>query len=148
VRDPGHAAGPRLIDYARFVDPAGDATAILAECGQHGSPAAAALAVEVALRFLVTCGTIAAETAAAIAPLPPCPKPREIEVTTVVTAETDDFVFLDTFIGMEVIAARDTPIGRDGPRDILTPHDDCIMIMPVRRPRRGQTAVRLGRVAT
>jgi hypothetical protein len=27
----------------------------------------------------------------------------------------------------------------------VTPYDDCVLIMPTRRPRRGETAVRLGR---
>jgi hypothetical protein len=28
---------------------------------------------------------------------------------------------------------------------IATPHDDCVLIMPTRHPKRGETAVRLGR---
>ena len=47
--------------------------------------------------------------------------------------------------GMMVIGRRDTPIARDGGREIRTPYDDCVLIMPTRRPRKGETAVRLGR---
>ena len=38
-----------------------------------------------------------------------------------------------------------TLIGRDGDREIRTPYSDCVLIMPTRRPRKGETAVRLGR---
>jgi len=50
--------------------------------------------------------------------------------------------------GMMCIAHGDTLIARDGEREIRTPHDDCVLIMPTRRPRKGETAVRLGRFAT
>jgi hypothetical protein len=33
----------------------------------------------------------------------------------------------------------------DGGAEIRTPHDDCVLIMPTRKPKRGETAVRLGR---
>jgi len=36
-------------------------------------------------------------------------------------------------------------IGRDGGEPIATPYADCVLIMPVKGVRRGQTAVRLGR---
>src|SRR5204863_447655 len=36
-------------------------------------------------------------------------------------------------------------IGHDGEREVRTPYDNCILIMPSRRLVRGQTAVRLGR---
>ena len=36
-------------------------------------------------------------------------------------------------------------IATDGEREIRTPYDDCVPIMPSRRLARGQTAVRLGR---
>jgi hypothetical protein len=46
---------------------------------------------------------------------------------------------------MMSIARRGTLIARDGEREIRTPHDGCVLIMPTRRPRKGETAVRLGR---
>lgn len=36
-------------------------------------------------------------------------------------------------------------IATDGAREITTPYDDCVLVMPARRLARGQTAVRLGR---
>jgi len=49
------------------------------------------------------------------------------------------------FEGFEVIENAGTVIARDGGRDIRTPYDECVLIMPSRRFARGQTAVRLGR---
>jgi hypothetical protein len=44
-----------------------------------------------------------------------------------------------------VLSPKGTLIGRDNGREVRTPYDDCILIMPSRRLARGQTAVRLGR---
>jgi hypothetical protein len=38
-----------------------------------------------------------------------------------------------------------TPYAVDGGTLIRTPYDDCVLIMPTRKPNRGETAVRLGR---
>ena len=38
-----------------------------------------------------------------------------------------------------------TLLARDGDVEIFTPYDDCVLIMPTRRPKKGETAVRLGR---
>ncbi len=61
------------------------------------------------------------------------------------TIETDDFRFAGAFHGLEVIARAGTVIGTDGDRPIATPYDDCVLIMPSRRLRRGESAVRFGR---
>ena len=47
--------------------------------------------------------------------------------------------------GLTVVPARGTLLARDGSHDVVTPYDDCVLIMPTRRPKRGETAVRLGR---
>ena len=62
-----------------------------------------------------------------------------------VTIETDEFRFTEDFRGLEVIARAGTVIGHDGDRPIPTPYDDCVLIMPSRRLRRGESAVRFGR---
>ena len=36
-------------------------------------------------------------------------------------------------------------LGIDGDTPVVTPFDDCVLIMPTRRTWKGQTAVRLGR---
>jgi hypothetical protein len=36
-------------------------------------------------------------------------------------------------------------LAHDGDVPVLAPYDDCVLIMPTRRPKAGETAVRLGR---
>ena len=137
VRDQGHAAGPRLRDYGAFADPRSAKTALLVECGQHRAPASAAVAYDTSLRFLAASGVIDR----AFSPAPQ----RVIEVTEAVTVTEGDFRFLGDWRGLEVIGKAGTPIARDGGREIKTPYDNCVLIMPSRRIAPGQTAVRLGR---
>ena len=149
VGDSGHQAGKRLIDHGPFADPDGTRTAILVECGQHWEAAAATVAVETTLRFLVRFGIVAPDFAAdhrmpASAPLLQAPL-RDVAVTHAITVETDDFRFVEDYTGMEVIPRAGTLLGWDGGREVRTPYDDCVLIMPSRRLKRGQTAVRLGR---
>ncbi len=68
-----------------------------------------------------------------------------VEVTDAVTITTDDFAFAIPVHGLAVVAAAGTLLARDGGADIRTPYDDCVLIMPTRRPKKGETAVRLGR---
>ena len=75
----------------------------------------------------------------------PAPPQKVIEVTTAITIRTDNFRFDTDYKGLEVIARKGTEIGRDGEQPVLTPYDECVLIMPSRRLTKGQTAVRLGR---
>jgi predicted deacylase len=147
VCDQGHAAGPRMRDYAGFGDPAAAKTALLIEAGQHWQRATADVATDVMLRFLVAVGTLFEDDAAAIAGphFTERPAQRRIEVTEAVTIADAKFEFAGDFRGLEVLSAKGTLIGRDGAREVRTPYDDCVLIMPSRRLVKGQTAVRLGR---
>lgn len=140
VQDGGHAAGRRLRDYA-FFDDADDArVALLVECGQHWARASADVAREVLLRFLAHLGQI--DPARAPGATPP---QQVIEVTDVITIESDVFAFAREVHGLDVVAEAGTLLAHDGDRVIRTPYDRCVLIMPTRRPRAGETAVRLGR---
>ena len=75
----------------------------------------------------------------------PQPRQRVIEVTDVVTIASDDFAFAVAVHGLAVIPAAGTLLAIDGTTRIVTPYDDCVLVMPTRRPKRGETAVRLGR---
>jgi predicted deacylase len=137
VADRGHLGGRRLIDYAPFVDPELDRTAILVEAGQHWEAATvesmlASVAGVLAATGLSTLGVRRT-------------KARFAEVTHVVTANTGAFSFVHPYRGGDVIAVRDTLIGVDGGIEIRTPHDQCLLVMPSLRPSRGHTAVRLAR---
>jgi hypothetical protein len=70
---------------------------------------------------------------------------RVVEVTATVTIASDDFRFTIPVRGLQTIARAGTVYANDGGTNIATPHDDCVLIMPTRHPKRGETAVRLGR---
>lgn len=148
IADRGHAAGVRLRDYAAFADPASDRNALLVECGQHWRAGTEAVALETAVRFLAAAGTIEPAAARAYGCDGPTPPQRLIEVSEAVTVTSSDFAFARPFRGLEVIAEAGTVIARDGARQIVTPYDDCVLVMPSLRLKPGQTAVRLGRVIT
>ncbi|WP_246653648.1 succinylglutamate desuccinylase/aspartoacylase domain-containing protein [Azospirillum formosense] len=145
VADEGHAAGKRVIDYADFAEADGRRTALLVECGQHWRNETALVALESAMRFLLAQAMIDPSLADRHIRRHPDPL-RTVEVTEAVTAETDEFHFDQPYVGMEVIPRAGTVLGHDGNRPIVTPYDDCVLIMPARRPKSGQTAVRLGRI--
>lgn len=145
IADAGHAAGRRLRDYAGFADPASPRNALLVECGQHWERAAPGIAIETSMRFLLHFGMIdrrAAEPHLST----DIPPPQVIEVTDAVTITTDRFRFAGDFVGMECLPKAGMTIGFDGDTAIVTPYDNCVLIMPTRRLAKGQTAVRLGRL--
>lgn len=147
VADRGHAGGSRLIDHPRFTQGDQGPIALLAECGQHWDPDSAVVATQTAARFLQLSGIV---PASALSPWLPSAEPasaRLVEVTETVTVGSDRFRFRKEYQGMDVIPAAGTPFATDGEKVLLTPYDECVMIMPSRHPERGQTAVRLGRFA-
>jgi predicted deacylase len=145
--DAGHSAGPRMRDYGGFGDRASSKTALLIESGQHWERRAAEVATDVMLRFLIAVGTLTREDAQSLAgpDFDAHPRQRIIEVTEAVTITGDRFEFVQDFRGLEVLPTKGTLIGRDQGREVRTPYDDCVLIMPSRRLAKGQTAVRLGR---
>jgi hypothetical protein len=145
VTDAGHAAGRRLRDYGAFGRPGGDKAAILVESGQHWARSTAAVAFESAVRFLRATGAVAPDWAVDAVAVGAPRRPRRVEVTEAVAARTRRFAFTADYRGMEVIPAQGTVIATDGDRRVVTPYDDCVLIMPSRRLWPGQTAVRLGR---
>jgi succinylglutamate desuccinylase len=145
VSDSGHAAGRRMRDYGAFADPESPRNALLVECGQHWRANAAQVAIETMLRVLRDLGTLAQADVAPHLPAPPPPPSRVIEITDAITVASDRFAFTQAFRGMEVVPRRGTAIAQDGDLPVVTPHDDCVLIMPSARLRPGQTAVRLGR---
>ncbi|HVE50821.1 MAG TPA: succinylglutamate desuccinylase/aspartoacylase family protein [Casimicrobiaceae bacterium] len=148
VIDAGHAAGTRLRDYA-FFDMSDDArNALLIECGQHWERTAPEVAKQAVLRFLqhfelaeprFLRAWLCAETPSS---------QTAIEVTDAITIGSDAFAFVMPVQGLGVVRKRGTLLARDGSNEIVTPYDDCVLIMPTRRPKRGETAVRLGRFVT
>jgi len=142
VADHGHSGGKRVIDYARFAGPGATAAANLVEAGRHWEPAT----VETTLGSLA--GLLhhleMVPRPGLLSPPPRAPQ-RVAEVTQVVNATTAAFAFVQPWRGGEIIPRRNTLIAFDGPTEIRTPHDNCLLVMPSLRPSRGHTAVRLAR---
>ena len=139
VADPGHSAGRRLVDHARFTAPGSTAAAVLVEAGQHWEGATVDAMAQTARRALGHYGI------AGRAPAPLPEPPVLARVTETVTATSHNFMFLREFRGGDIIPKAGTVIAQDGAREIRTPHDDCILIMPTPVAPRGHTAVRLAR---
>jgi len=134
-------------DYGGFGDPASAKTALLIEAGQHWERRVAEVATDVMLRFLMAVGTLSRDDAAPLGgpDFAAHPAQRIIQVTEAVTITGDTFEFVQDFRGLEILPQKGTLIGHDNGREVRTPYDDCVLIMPSRRFVRGQTAVRLGR---
>jgi len=145
VVDGGHSAGKRLRDYAFFDDPDDPRCALLVECGQHWERAAPEVARQSVLRFLRRFEMLEPRLLDDIVESPASAPQRLIEVTTTVTISSDQFAFTMPVQALQTIARAGTAYAMDGGAPIRTPHDDCVLIMPTRRPKRGETAVRLGR---
>jgi predicted deacylase len=145
VIDAGHSAGRRLRDYAFFDDPDDPRNALLVECGQHWDRAAPEVARQSVLRFLRHFGMAGADFLDRHLDTSARPAQRVIEVTSAVTIATDRFAFALPVHGLAVIPRAGTVLAHDGDTPILTSYDDCVLIMPTRRPKEGETAVRLGR---
>jgi predicted deacylase len=138
IADNGHAGGKRLIDYGRFTENPGKAACVLVEAGQHWEPACVAQMQATICSLLRHTGLMGGTA--------PAQTPRFAEVTHLVTARTNRFVFVRDFAGGDIIAAKNTLIAHDGDTEIRTPHDHCLLVMPSLKPSRGHTAVRLARL--
>lgn len=147
VADAGHSAGTRMRDYDGFADENSHKNALLVECGQHWNPASADVAKDVVLRFLGTFEVIDPDFIDQHLEHAPPPMQQVIKVTGPVTIETDRFRFVGDYRGMEVIPAAGTVIAWDGDKAITTPYDNCVLIMPSRRLKKGESAVRFGFLA-
>jgi succinylglutamate desuccinylase len=144
VADPGHSSGVRLRDYGDFGDPGAEKSALLVECGRHFAAGSAEVAFQSALRFIYTFDMLDPAFAAMHLDERTVEPQRFIEVTHVVTIETDAFEFKRPVRPLEVIAKAGTLLALDGAREVRTPYDDCVPIMPAKKIKRGLTAVRLG----
>ena len=151
VVDAGHKDGVRMRDFGRFGTPEGiavGARSLLVECGFHGDPHSGRVAQDQCARFLLAAGSIDAPDGAAWLPgwrLPDADGQWVLEVTGGVVARDETVRFSQPFQGLEVIPAAGTVIGFNR-KPIVTPYDDCVLVMPsLRQARAGVTVVRFAR---
>jgi predicted deacylase len=143
----GHVEGLRLIEYAPFNDPASDRIACLVECGQHWAKSSGDVAIDTALHYLRALDMISAETLEEHRKTDPVDAVTVADVTHGYAIRTDDFFFSENFKGLERFAKAGAVIAVDGGEEIVTPYDDCILVMPNHRAVKGQRAFRLARLS-
>ena len=146
IIDSGHQDGVRMRDYGEFSNLGGERIALLLEAGQHWHASSVGVAKNGLMRFLVQAGAIAKADVPAGWLLPDSTPLAAVLVTDRVVAQSMDFAFTDSFTGGEVIANAGTVIAVDAGQRIVTPYNDCVLVMPsVRQLRVGVTTVRMGR---
>ncbi|WP_395070160.1 M14 family metallopeptidase [Paraburkholderia silvatlantica] len=147
ICDEGHPEGRRMRDYEGFGDAASAKNALLIECGQHWEASAVTVARDVTARFLLLAGVVDEADLPAdwLQPLPP--EMRVVRVTEPVVARSMDFRFAGEYTGLEVFPKAGAVIGWSDGEPVVTPYDDCILVMPsLRQLRPGVTVVRLGEI--
>ena len=145
VMDFGHKAGRRMREYEGFSDSGSTKNALLIECGQNWDQRSADLAITASWRFLMILGLVSEENAAAHLRTEPPSEQRIIKVSGPYTIRNSDFSFKESYVGLEEIPSAGTVIANDGEIEVKTPYDNCVLIMPSRRQRPGDTAVRFGK---
>ena len=153
VVDAGHKDGVRMRDYGRLgrmEDAAcGDTRSLLIECGFHGDPASRAVAQDQCVRFIEQSGVLGAQTLARQLPgwrQPDAPRQWALEVTGPVVATSSAFRFAQPYTGLELFEKAGTVIGDNDGVPVVTPYDDCVLVMPsTRQARAGVTVVRFAR---
>jgi predicted deacylase len=156
VVDAGHSDGVRMRDFGRFGLPDSDAPntrSLLLECGFHGDESSRDVAQDMCLRFLVEAGTVSASDAMQRLPSwfqDDASQQWALEVTGAVVARSERFRFVQPFQGLEHFAKAGTGIAHhDGlgiGEAVVTPYDDCVLVMPsTKQARAGVTVVRFAK---
>ena len=146
IIDSGHQDGVRMRDYGGFSNPNSQRIALLLEAGQHWQASSVSVARNALVRFLVQAGAIARADVPSGWLHPDSTPPAPVLVTDRVVARSMDFAFVQPYSGGEVIANAGSVIAVDAGLPIVTPYDDCVLVMPsVRQLRPGVTVVRLGK---
>lgn len=149
VADAGHRAGCRMRDHGAY----GSATStghvsLLVECGFHGALSSRRVALDALARFLPASGVVAAEDLPASWRQPDPDEPqRLLQVTEAVTVAAGEAPrFVGPWACGETVPAAGTLLGFTGGQPIVTPYDDCVLIMPsLEHAKPGSTLVRLAR---
>jgi predicted deacylase len=141
----GHVKGKRLIEYTPFNSPNNAKTALLVECGQHWEVNAARVALDTALRFLGATGAIDRATVEAHLNERTARPQIMVDVSGGYAAKTEQFRFVKEFIGLEYFPKAGALVAQDGDETVTTPHDDCYLVMPNHRAKKGDRALRFAR---
>jgi len=117
---------------------------LLIECGFHGELAARDVARDMVARMLVESGVLDAADVPAGWLMPDPSLQRVLEVTNAVVAPSMDVQFAQGWTGLETLVKAGSVIGWADGQPIVTPYDNCTLIMPsLRQLKPGVTVVRL-----
>ena len=133
VADAGHSAGRRMRDHGAYGRADADTHfSLLVECGFHGAPSSVTVALDVMARFLLASGVLdAADLPSGWLQATPAPAQRLLRVTDAVTvAAGEPPRFVRAWRSGETVASAGTLVGWSGDQAVLTPYDDCVLIMP------------------
>jgi predicted deacylase len=147
ICDAGHPEGRRMRDYEDFGRDTSPKNALLIECGQHWEKSAVTVARDTTARYLLLAGVIDESDLPDgwLAPLPSTM--HVVRVTEPVVAKSMDFRFAGPYTGLEIFDKAATVIGWSDGQPVVTPYDDCMLVMPsLRQLRPGVTVVRLGKI--
>ncbi|RYF79821.1 MAG: succinylglutamate desuccinylase [Comamonadaceae bacterium] len=136
VMPPGAAPGVGVTAYGRHGEPGRAGGAVVVECGQHFSRAAAEMATDVTLRLLAHFGLMDLPGR-----MPPAPA-RRFRLLEVHMVHTERFRFVRPVVGFETFAEGDL-IAVDDDREVRAPCDDCTIFMPTRAAMVGREGVYL-----
>jgi hypothetical protein len=152
VVDEGHQDGTRMRDFGHFGLPdvqAGGSRSLLVECGFHGDTSSRDVAQDMSARFLVEAQVLDAGAVSDALPgwrRPDAPRQWVLRVTGGVAAHSNKFRFLGAYHGLQVIRKAGTPIGNNDGETVVTPYDDCVLVMPsLRQAGAGVTVVRFAK---
>ncbi len=141
LTDLGHHGGSRLIEHAHFMSSGGTGRSCLLEAGSHWAPETVTVMESAIARLLAQAESIHLRGQAT---QQAC-EPEMAVVTDNIIARNADFSFVRPWEGGITIPKAGTLLAHDGHDLIYTPYDECLLIMPNLRPRRGQLTVRLAR---
>lgn len=147
IVDAGHKDGTRMRDYGRYSD-ANDAEAcsLLVECGYHGDPSSHAVARDQVARMLMAADIVDAADIPSDWLLPEPEAQHVLEVTHAIVAPSMNVRFSQDWKGLERLPEAGSIIGWADDQPIVTPYDNCTLIMPsLRQLLPGVTVVRLAR---
>jgi predicted deacylase len=149
VADAGHRAGCRMRDHGAY-GRADESSrfALLVECGFHGALSSLDVAHDMLARFLVASGAVDEDDIpAAWRSEPTGAASRLVVVTDAVTVAAGEAPRLvRRWVSGEVVPQVGTLVGWTGGQPVLTPYDDCVLIMPTLvHAAPGSTLVRFAR---
>lgn len=147
IVDEGHKDGVRMRDFAQFGDAArADACALLIECGFHGDLSSHSVARDMVARMLTASCIVDREDIPSGWLLPAPSSQRMLQVTDAVVAPSMEVRFAEPWQGLETLEQAGTVLGWADGKPIVTPYDQCTLVMPsLRQLKPGVTVVRLAR---